>query len=112
MFPKAVRVLARREFLFLQAKGKRRHCPHFVVVTTLAKGEKSRLGITTTRRFGNAVVRNRMKRLLREFFRTHQARITPAQDILIIPRAGAEKLEFIQVVEELGRALAIAGNAT
>jgi ribonuclease P protein component len=111
VFPKAVRLLARREFLFLQAKGKRRHCPHFVVVTAPAKGEQSRLGITATRRFGNAVVRNRMKRILREFFRTHREQISPAQDILIIPRAGAEKLEFAQVAKELGRALAIAANA-
>src|SRR5262245_51516153 len=86
-FPKAARLLARQEFLFLQTKGKRRHCPHFVVVTTLARGKKSRLGITATRRFGNAAVRNRMKRVLREFFRTRQERITPAQDILIIPRS-------------------------
>jgi ribonuclease P protein component len=96
----------------LQAKGKRRHCPHFVVVTALTKGEKSRLGITVTRRFGNAVVRNRMKRILREFFRVRQEHITPAQNILIIPRAGAEKLEFAQIIEELERALSIAGTAT
>jgi ribonuclease P protein component len=65
-----------------------------------------------TRRFGNAVVRNRMKRVLREFFRTRQEFIVPAQDILIIPKAGADTLEFAQVAEELGRALSIAGNAT
>ncbi|MBI3300547.1 MAG: ribonuclease P protein component [Deltaproteobacteria bacterium] len=105
-------MLARQEFLFLQNRGKRRHCPHFVVVTAPARGSRSRLGITATRRFGNAVMRNRMKRVLREFFRTHQAYIAPAQDILIIPRTGANALRFAQVAEELGRALSIAGNAT
>lgn len=111
-FPKAVRLLARREFLFLQNRGRRRYCPHFVVITAPARGGRSRLGITVTRRFGNAVVRNRMKRVLREFFRTRQEFIVPAQDILIIPKAGADTLEFAQVAEELGRALSIAGNAT
>jgi ribonuclease P protein component len=42
-----------------------------------------------------------MKRMLREFFRTHQAEISPAQDILVIPKAGADTLSFMQVAEEL-----------
>ena len=109
-FPKSARLLARREFLFLQQRGKRRHSPHFVVVSTLAPGQRSRLGITVTRRFGKAVVRNRMKRVLREFFRMHQAQITPAQNILIIPKVGAHALDFTQVAEELERILLSAGK--
>lgn len=52
-----------------------------------------------------------MKRLLREFFRTRQVDIAPAQDIVIIPQAGAETLAFAQVAEELGRILFIAEKA-
>jgi ribonuclease P protein component len=111
-FPKSARLLARREFLFLQNRGKRRHCPHFVVILFPAKGGQSRLGITVTRRFGNAVARNRMKRLLREFFRTCQARITPAQDILIIPRADARTLVLAHITEELGKALSLGEDTT
>jgi ribonuclease P protein component len=111
-FPKSARLLARREFLFLQNRGKRRHCPHFVVVLFTAKGGRARLGITVTRRFGNAVARNCMKRLLREFFRTHQTKISPAQDVLIIPRAGAHTLKLTEITKELGKALALAESAT
>jgi ribonuclease P protein component len=107
-FPKSVRLLERREFLFLQQKGKKRHSPHFLVATTPTLGEHSRFGITTSRRFGNAVVRNRMKRLLREFFRAHQGRIFPASDIVVIPRSGAEQLTLAQITEELRKALSIA----
>jgi len=106
-FPKSARLLARREFLFLQSRGKRRHCPHFVVVLYPARGEKSRLGITVTRRFGNAVARNRMKRLLREFFRAWRSEITPAYDIVIIPRVGAHTLQLTHIAEELGKALSL-----
>ena len=109
-FPKAVRLLSRREFLSLQQRGKRRHSPHFVMVSAPAQGGRSRLGITATRRFGKAVARNRIKRVLREFFRTRQAYITPAQDILIIPKGGADALHFIQVAEELERILFFAGK--
>jgi ribonuclease P protein component len=106
-FPKDARLLVRRDFLSLQRRGKRRYCPHFVVVTAPAQKGRSRLGITATRRFGNAVVRNRMKRMLREFFRVRQGAIVPAQDILVIPRAGAEQLTAAQVAEELRKALSI-----
>ncbi|HJY80095.1 MAG TPA: ribonuclease P protein component [Candidatus Binatia bacterium] len=109
-FAKSARLLTRWEFLSLQQGGKRRHSPHFVVVSLPASGKRSRLGITTTRRYGKAVVRNRMKRILREFFRTRQAYITPAQNILIIPKVGANALDFTQVAEELERILFIAGK--
>src|SRR5215510_3157980 len=109
-FPKSARVLMRREFLSLQQRGKRLYSQHFVVISALAAGKQSRLGITATRRFGKAVVRNRMKRILREFFRRHQAQITPAQNILIIPKVGADTLDFVQVAEELERVLLSAGK--
>jgi len=104
-FHKSSRLLTRREFLFLQSRGKRCHCPHFVLIFSPARKGKSRLGVTVTRRFGKAVQRNRMKRLLREFFRVNGERISPAQDVLIIPRAGAHKLALCQITEEIGRAL-------
>jgi ribonuclease P protein component len=111
-FPKAARLLMRREFLSLQQRGKRKHSPHFLVISMPAQEGRSRLGITATRRFGKAVVRNRMKRILREFFRTQQAYIIPAQDVLIIPKRGADALSSIQVAEELERTLFFAGKGT
>ena len=107
-FPKAVRILVRREFLALQRKGRRRHTPHFVVITRPRHTGCSRLGITATRRFGNAVMRNRIKRQLREFFRRHRADLAPSQDILIIPKSGAGRLSFPHISRELGRALSLA----
>jgi ribonuclease P protein component len=106
--PKAARILVRREFLALQRKGKRRHTAHFVVITAKTHTEQSRLGITATRRFGNAVMRNWMKRRLREFFRLHQANLIPAQNVLIIPKAGAGTLTFHKITQELERALSLA----
>ena len=107
-FPKAARLLVRREFLALQRRGKRRYSRHFIVITAPAGTDHSRLGVTASRKYGNAVTRNKMKRKLREFFRVRQAFLSPPRDIVIIPKSRAQELSFAQIVTELERVLPIA----
>ncbi len=107
-FPKAARLLVRQEFLALQRRGERRYSRNFVVITSPAGTDRPRLGITASRKYGNAVIRNKMKRKLREFFRVRQALISPTHDILIIPKSRAQELSFVQIVTELERVLPIA----
>jgi ribonuclease P protein component len=63
-----------------------------------------RLGLVATRRLGKAVRRNRVKRLLREFFRRHKTAL-PKKDLVIMAKKGAAALDYYQVEEELGRLL-------
>ena len=103
-FTKAARLRHRQEFLRAQAQGKRLHTRHFgVTLAPMAEGHP-RLGLVATRRMGKAVRRNRVKRLLREFFRRHQTGL-PAFDLVIMAKKGAEALGYHQVEEELGRLL-------
>jgi ribonuclease P protein component len=111
-FPKEARLLARREFLHLQQYGKKRHGHHFLVITAPGRTQQSRLGITTSRRFGKSVDRNRMKRLLREFFRERQHALFPAVDIVIIPKTGAQQLSLPQIDAELERLLLLPGRSS
>lgn len=64
----------------------------------------SRLGVTVSSRVGNAVIRNRIKRLLREIFRAHRAELVPPQDIVIIAKPGAQSLTYAQVAIEFTQA--------
>lgn len=48
----------------------------------------SRLGITTTRRLGKAVQRNRARRLVREAYRTHRGALPPGFDLIFVVRRG------------------------
>ena len=103
-FPSAFRLRKRREFLAIQRKGRRQTVPHFVVITRTRKDPPSRLGITTSRKVGIAPQRNRVRRLVREFFR-RQVSLTPPQDTVVIARPGAALLSYAEVAEELSRVM-------
>jgi ribonuclease P protein component len=78
-----------------------------VVITERARSDISRLGITVSRRIGGAVIRNRVKRLVREFFRRHHHLLQPPQNVLIIARQAAAEATYGKVKFELARALRI-----
>lgn len=65
----------------------------------------TRLGITASRKVGGAVVRNRLKRLVREFFRRHYGDLQRSLDIVVIVRTPRKKLAYADVERELGRIL-------
>ena len=51
-----------------------------------ASGDPWRVGMAVTKKIGTAVMRNRVKRVLRECFRLHQALLPPAVDLVIVPK--------------------------
>lgn len=57
----------------------------------------SRLGVVVSRRVGNAVVRNRAKRLMREVFRRNQAKIPGAFDLVLIARSSIQRRSYAAV---------------
>jgi ribonuclease P protein component len=71
----------------------RRHsaADEWIVVYGHANGlQHPRLGISASRRIGNAVVRNRWKRLIREAFRLTQSQLPDGIDLIVIPRPTVE----------------------
>jgi ribonuclease P protein component len=103
-FPKAARVCRRREYLALGRTGRRRHAPHFVILTEPRVGS-SRLGVTVSRKVGGAVVRNRVKRRIREVFRRDPRRLLPGHDVIVIAKPGAGELDASELRREITEAL-------
>lgn len=66
--------------------------------------EPSRLGVVATRKLGGAVVRNRIKRLCREAFRTWPGFVPDGIDLVVIARGGAGELTLGRVRDEWTRA--------
>ena len=91
-FAKADRIRKRSEFVRLSKSGRAVYNQHFVAVLCPGRFGKKSLGITASRRVGNAVTRNRIKRLIREYFRYNRQKITGAWDINIIVKKEAARL--------------------
>ncbi|KXF78799.1 ribonuclease P protein component [Paramesorhizobium deserti] len=112
---KPLRLRKRAEFLAVRS-GEKRRGPFFLLEvkgrseaeSAAAKaGDRPRVGITVTKKNGNAVIRNRIRRRLNEAVRTHVAGdMTDATDYVIVARRDALDAPFTELVRELARRVA------
>lgn len=78
------RIRRRAEFLKVQRSGVRRRGRYLTMLGLPNGRDASRLGVVAPRRLGDAVRRNRFKRLVRELFRLEERR--PGFDLVVLPR--------------------------
>jgi ribonuclease P protein component len=101
-FPRARRVRKRLDFLRVQGRGRRYSTAHYLVFALPAEAPRAtRFGVTVSRKVGNAVARNRVKRWLREHCRRWAPEVPPNLDIVIVARPGAERAGFAPTSQEL-----------
>jgi ribonuclease P protein component len=106
-FTRDDRIRKRREFEECYASGVRVSGRHIqVFLLTGLSGGRPRLGISVPRRVGNAVVRNRVRRRLREIFRRSRGLIGIANTRLVVNvRASAASISFQELSQDYARAL-------
>lgn len=105
MQPELKTLRLRSEFLAAN-RGLRVARPDFVLLARPNQGLGKRFGVTVTKKIGNAVVRNRMKRRLRELARqTLPTEGLPDHDHVLIGREGGVERDFAAMRDELSAAL-------
>ena len=98
--------ITRRADFLAANKGLRVARPGFVLLANPNAGQGKRLGVTVTKRIGNAVVRNRMKRRFRALARELLPELgLPDTDHVLIGREGGVERDFALLRSELAAAL-------
>ena len=109
-FPREARLVRRGEFDAVYRAGRRRSSSHFTVFLRANELPESRFGVSIKKALGGAVVRNRMRRRLREIVRCRRSEIPAGWDIVIHPKSAVDKAPFAELAEELLRLLESAGQ--
>jgi len=99
-FTLADRVRKRSEYQRIYANGQKISSKNLVLFYLENGLERPRMGMTVTRRTGGAVQRNRIKRLLREWFRQSRPEL-PALDLVINAREGIHRMTLEALSREL-----------
>ena len=107
-FDRADRILFPREYRHVRQCGRRAASASFVL--WVAEGSKGRrLGISVSKKVGNAVVRNRVKRAIREWFRASRGEMRDSIDLVVSARHGAGDLRALEVATMLDEIAAKGG---
>lgn len=64
-------------------------------------GESFRLGISASKKVGNAVVRNRLRRMIKEIVRLNGERLAPRKDLILIVRKPAAEMEYAEMEKSI-----------
>jgi len=91
----------RAEFDAVYRHGRRRSSRQFIVFVAANGLGESRLGMSVGRALGGAVVRNRIRRRVREILRLGRGEIPTGWDIVVHPRASVRTARFSELREEL-----------
>jgi ribonuclease P protein component len=100
-YSKTSRLLKSWEYRMVGKMGCKLYTPHFVLLVYKNSLKNSRLGVTVSRKVGNAIQRNRIKRLIREFFRQHNKIFLDKKDYSIIAKRDICLLSSSEIYIEL-----------
>jgi ribonuclease P protein component len=115
-FPKTARLLKHADFEKVYKTGKRHFSGNMTVFflrrTRASAGAEgaARVGFTVSRALGPAVVRNRIRRRVREAVRQHLFRLTAPVDVVINPKKTVLSAAFTQLADEVERAFVKIGQ--
>ncbi len=102
-FPREARLVRRSEYDAVYRAGKRRSSPHFTIFLRANDLPLSRFGFSIKKALGGAVVRNRIRRRLREMVRCHRQEIPAGWDFVMHPKSSVAKAPLPALTADLLR---------
>ncbi len=102
-FPRSGRLRKRRDYLAVQAAGTVVHARHFLLL--VKRDGEGRVGITVSKKIGNSVTRNRVKRLVREALRQWGEKpwVPAGLDVVVVAKRSAARAGLDEVARDLGK---------
>ncbi len=104
-FPKSDRILKRELFRRVYDTGKKIQARFFTAFILPNSQQQSRIGITATRKTGNSVERNRLRRRVRELYRRNKWRVPPGIDIVINVKDGLARAGYDEIEKDFAKML-------
>ena len=104
-YPREARLVAKAQFDAVYRAGKRRTSSHFTAFALANNLPHSRFGFSIKKALGGAVVRNRIRRRLREIARLHREELPAGWDIVIHPKSSVAKAPFEALTADFLRLL-------
>ena len=97
--PKDIILRDKQEFNRVYTKGSSYMNKWLVIHVMHSSNTKGKVGFTVGKKIGNAVTRNRIKRLMREVYRIHQHKILPEVSIILIGRQSLINANFNNIIK-------------
>ncbi len=102
-FGKEARLRRRAEFLKVQEQGQKITAECLLALVLPNPGGQTRIGLTVSNKVGNSVVRNKIRRRLRELYRKRQPTLPKGLDVVVIARNSAAEADFAALTRAFDR---------
>lgn len=107
-----IRLRSNRDFRKIYKKGKAYFNKNFTFIVKKNNANNTRIGFSITKKYGNAVNRNSLKRRLREIFRQNYDQCSKNYDIVVIPKPNVKYLDYKQLENSIKHLIGVAFRTT
>jgi ribonuclease P protein component len=111
-YPRNERLTRRKDYLTVYREGVKRVSAAVICYATRQEGRDTKFGLAVSRKVGKAVVRNRIKRYLREIYRSHRTCLAEGTHLVVVARPEAASLDFHQMRDAVRQTVRRIGGVT